>query len=123
MYFCTQNPIDIPDSILAQLGFKVQHALRAFTAKDRKSIKMCAENYPITEFYKTEDLITSLGIGEALVTVLDEKGAPTPLVHTPMMCAPKSRMDTISDQELDNIVESSKLAAKYNETIVFRKCL
>lgn len=114
--FCTQNPIDIPDSILAQLGFKVQHALRAFTAKDRKSIKMCAENYPITEFYKTEDLITSLGIGEALVTVLDEKGAPTPLVHT-MMCAPKSRMDTISDQELDNIVENSKLAAKYNETM------
>ena len=64
---------------LAQLGLKVQHALRAFTAADRKVIKQTAENYPETEFYKTEDLITQLGIGEALVTMLNEKGIPTPL--------------------------------------------
>jgi DNA helicase HerA-like ATPase len=114
--FCTQNPIDIPQSILAQLGFKIQHALRAFTANDRKAIKQCAQNYPETEFYKTEDLLTQLGIGEALVTVLDERGAPTPLVHT-MLCAPKSRMDTISKAELDAIVSTSKLAEKYNEVV------
>ena len=81
IFFCTQNPMDVPASVLAQLGLKVQHALRAFTAADRKVIKQTAENYPETEFYKTEDLITQLGIGEALVTMLNEKGIPTPLVH------------------------------------------
>ncbi|HDR67503.1 MAG TPA: DUF853 family protein, partial [Bacteroidaceae bacterium] len=82
VFFCTQNPADIPNDVLAQLGLKVQHALRAFTAKDRKDIKRVAENYPISEFYKTEDVITSLGIGEALVTALNEKGIPTPLAVT-----------------------------------------
>ena len=67
---------------LAQLGLKIQHALRAFTAADRKVIKQTAENYPETHSYKTEDLITQLGIGEALVTMLNEKGIPTPLAHT-----------------------------------------
>ncbi len=79
IYFCTQNPMDVPASVLAQLGLKMQHALRAFTAADRKVIKQTAENYPETEYYKTEDLITQLGIGEALVTALNEKGIPTPL--------------------------------------------
>jgi len=114
--FCTQNPIDIPEAVLGQLGFKIQHALRAFTAKDHKSIKQCAENYPITEYYAIENLLTQLGIGEAFVTVLDERGAPTPLVHT-MIRPPQSRMDTISQQELDTLVSSSRLAAKYNSTI------
>src|SRR5687767_9194040 len=72
--FCTQNPMDIPAPVLAQLGMKVQHALRAFTAADRKSIRQTAENYPETEFYITEDLITQLGIGEAFITLLNEKG-------------------------------------------------
>ena len=67
---------------LSQFGLKVQHALRAFTAADRKTIKQAAENFPETEFYKTEDLLTQMGIGEALVTLLNEKGIPTPLVHT-----------------------------------------
>src|SRR6185295_1167781 len=74
IFFCTQNPMDIPAGVLGQLGLKVQHALRAFTAADRKAIKQTAENYPETGFYKTEDLITQLGIGEALVTMLDERG-------------------------------------------------
>ena len=116
IYFCTQNPMDVPASILAQLGLKVQHALRAFTAADRKVIKQTAENYPETEFYKTEDLITQLGIGEALVSALNEKGIPTPLVHT-MLCAPRSRMDVLTQQEIDAINNSSKLVAKYNHTI------
>jgi uncharacterized protein len=116
VYYITQNPIDIPESILAQLGIKIQHALRAFTANDRKAIKQASQNYPETEFYKVEDLITALGIGEAIVTVLDERGNPTPLAHT-MMLAPESRMDTISDPELNSIVSSSGLTAKYNDEL------
>jgi DNA helicase HerA-like ATPase len=114
IYFCTQNPMDIPAPVLAQLGLKVQHALRAFTAADRKTIKQTAENYPETSFYKTEDLITQLGIGEALVTMLNEKGIPTPLVQC-MMAPPKSRMDILSDAEIDNIVSHSKINSKYSQ--------
>ena len=116
IFFCTQNPMDVPASVLAQLGLKVQHALRAFTAADRKVIKQTAENYPETNFYKTDDLITQLGIGEALVTMLNEKGIPTPLAHV-MLCSPRSRMDILTDAEIDNIVGKSKLAAKYNQSI------
>ena len=116
VFFCTQNPMDVPASVLAQLGLKIQHALRAFTAADRKTIKQTAENYPETEFYKTEDLITQLGIGEALVTILNEKGIPTPLVHT-MLCSPRSRMDILTAGEIDNIVSHSKLVVKYNGVI------
>ncbi len=116
IYFCTQNPMDVPASVLAQLGLKIQHALRAFTAADRKMIKQTAENYPETDFYKTEDLITQLGTGEALVTILNEKGIPTPLVHC-MLRAPQSRMDILSDAEIDTLVNKSNIAAKYNEII------
>jgi len=114
VFFCTQNPMDVPASVLAQLGLKIQHALRAFTAADRKTIKQTAENYPETEFYKTEDLITQLGIGEALITLLNEKGVPTPLVHT-MLFPPRSRMDILTEGEIDNIVSHSKLVTKYNQ--------
>lgn len=116
VFFCTQNPMDVPASVLSQLGLKVQHALRAFTAADRKTIKQAAENYPETEFYKVDDLITQLGIGEALVTMLNEKGIPTPLVHT-MMRPPQSRMDILTDQEVGSIVGGSKLAGKYNQQV------
>jgi DNA helicase HerA-like ATPase len=116
IYFCTQNPMDVPASVLAQLGLKVQHALRAFTAADRKVIKQTAENYPETEFYKTEDLITQLGTGEALVTILNEKGIPTPLVHC-MIRPPQSRMDILTEAEIDGIVSASKIASKYNQVI------
>jgi uncharacterized protein len=116
IFFCTQNPMDVPASVLGQLGLKVQHALRAFTAADRKVIKQTAENYPETEYYKTEDLITQLGIGEALVTMLNEKGIPTPLAHV-MLCAPRSRMDVLTDGEIDAIAGKSKLVAKYNQAI------
>lgn len=73
IFFCTQNPIDIPDAILSQLGLKIQHALRAFTAKDRDAIKKASENFPITSYYNIEDELLVLGIGEAFVTVLNEK--------------------------------------------------
>jgi uncharacterized protein len=116
IFFCTQNPMDVPASVLSQLGLKVQHALRAFTAADRKVIKQTAENYPETDFYKTEDLITQMGIGEALVTMLNEKGIPTPLAHT-MLLAPRSRMDILSDTEIDGVVGKSKIIGKYNQVI------
>lgn len=116
VFFCTQNPMDIPQAVLGQLGMKVQHALRAFTAADRKTIKQAAENYPETEYYKTEDLLTQLGIGEALVTMLNEKGIPTPLVHT-MMAPPRSRMDVLTDSEVTSLVGASKLANKYNNEV------
>ncbi len=116
IFFCTQNPMDVPASVLAQLGLKVQHALRAFTAADRKVIKQTAQNYPETTFYKTEDLITQMGIGEALVTMLNEKGIPTPLAHT-MLLAPRSRMDILTDAEIDGIVGASKIIKKYNQAI------
>jgi len=116
IYFCTQNPQDIPAGVLSQLGLKVQHALRAFTANDRKTIKEAANNYPETAYYKTEDILTAMGIGEALVTCLNEKGIPTPLAVT-YMCPPKSRMDILTDSEIDNLVAKSKIARKYNELV------
>ena len=116
IFFCTQNPMDVPASVLGQLGLKVQHALRAFTAADRTVIKQTAQNYPETSFYKTEDLITQMGIGEALVTMLNEKGIPTPLAHV-MLSSPRSRMDVLTETEMDALVASSSLVAKYNQTI------
>jgi uncharacterized protein len=116
IYFCTQNPMDVPASVLAQLGLKIQHSLRAFTAADRKMIKQTADNYPETTYYKTEDLLTQLGIGEALVTILNEKGIPSPLVHC-MIRPPQSRMDILSEAEIDALVNGSKIAAKYNQAI------
>ncbi|MGM0391003.1 MAG: helicase HerA-like domain-containing protein [Bacteroidota bacterium] len=116
VFFVTQNPTDVPKEILSQLGLKIQHSLRAFTANDRKAIKLTAENYPISEFYDTKTVLTSLGIGEALISVLDEKGRPTPLAAT-MMRAPGSRMDILSPEELNSIITNSSLANKYNKNI------
>jgi DNA helicase HerA-like ATPase len=116
LYFCTQVPGDIPDEILSQLGLKIQHALRGFTAKDRKQIEKAVENYPITEFYKADEVITQLGIGEAFVTGLNEKGIPTPLAYT-FMRAPLSRMDILSGQEINSIVSDSQLVNKYENEI------
>ncbi|HRE62142.1 MAG TPA: DUF853 family protein [Ferruginibacter sp.] len=116
IFFCTQNPMDVPASVLGQLGLKIQHALRAFTAADRKVIKQTAENYPETNYYKTEDIITQLGIGEALVTMLNEKGIPTPLAQV-MLCSPRSRMDVLSAGEVVDLLGKSKLVAKYNVSV------
>jgi hypothetical protein len=102
--------------VLGQLGLKVQHALRAFTANDRKDIKQTAENYPLSDFYKTDEIITQLGMGEALITCLNEKGIPTPLAAT-MLCAPKSRMDILTENEIDTLVSNSKITDKYNKEI------
>lgn len=116
IYFVTQNPADIPDSVLSQLGLKVQHALRAFTAKDRQAIKLAAQNYPLTDYYNVENLLTELGIGEAFVTALNEKGIPTPLTHT-LLRAPQSRMDVLTPSEIESITSRSSIIRKYNEVI------
>ncbi len=116
IYFITQNPMDVPSGILAQLGLKIQHALRAFTAKDRQEIKQTADNYPTSEFYNTSEVLTCLGIGEALVTALNEKGIPTPLAAT-MLRAPMSRMDVLTESEIQEINNKSKLVKKYSENI------
>lgn len=114
IFFVTQNPGDIPSSVLGQLGLKVQHALRAFTAKDRKNIKLAAENFPLSDFYKAAELLTTMGIGEAMVTGLSEKGRPTPLIHT-MLRAPASRMDVLTKAELNAAIDQSELVEKYAE--------
>ncbi|MBC6996030.1 DUF853 family protein [Neolewinella lacunae] len=116
IFFVTQNPADIPSDVLGQLGLKVQHALRAFTAKDRKAIKLASENYPLTEYYNVDTVLTELGTGEAFVTALDRKGRPTPLVRT-MLRAPESRMDILSATEIASLVRNSPLARKYNQDV------
>ncbi|MDI1318121.1 helicase HerA-like domain-containing protein [Flavobacterium sp.] len=116
VYFVTQNPMDVPASVLAQLGLKIQHALRAFTANDRQAIKQTADNYPTSKYYKTDEMLTSLGIGEAFVTALNEKGIPTPLAAT-MMRAPMSRMDVLVETEISEINAKSKLVRKYAEEL------
>jgi len=116
LIFCTQTPTDVPDAVLSQLGLKIQHALRAFTAKDRQAIKLTAQNYPETSFYNVPEYLTSLGTGEAFVTALDSKGRPTPLVAT-MMRAPMSRMDILTDTEIKALLDKSALKTKYNEVI------
>ncbi|MEM8528729.1 MAG: helicase HerA-like domain-containing protein [Bacteroidota bacterium] len=116
IFFITQNPADIPEDVLGQLGMKVQHALRAFTAKDRKAIRLAAQNFPETEFYEIDELLTQMGIGEAFVTVLNEKGIPTPLAHT-LLRAPQSRMDVLTDTEIKNIIKTSDLYDKYSKDV------
>ncbi len=114
--FCTQNPMDIPDMILSQLGLKIQHALRAFTAKDNESIKKMAKNFPISEFYDIEKTLTTLGTGEAFVTAIGENGNPTPLVMTKIF-PPESRMDAITDMELAAFLSISPIFALYKNPI------
>ena len=114
--FCTQNPMDIPEIILSQLGLKIQHALRAFTAKDNESIKKMAKNFPISEFYDIEKNLTTLGTGEAFVTTIGENGNPTPLVMTKIF-PPESRMDTITDAELVSFLSISPIFASYKNPI------
>ncbi len=116
VFYCTQNPQDVPAAVLSQLGLKVQHALRAFTAADRKTIQQAAQNFPESNYYKVEDILTQMGIGEALVTALNEKGIPTMLVHT-LMDPPTSRMDILQDSEVNELVNSSQLMRVYNQSL------
>lgn len=116
LIFCTQSPNDIPANVLSQLGLKIQHALRAFTAKDRTAMKLVAQNFPPSEHYDVEHLLTSLGIGEALLSALNAKGQPTPLIQC-MIRAPESRMGVLTEHELSQIALSSTLCSRYRTRI------
>jgi DNA helicase HerA-like ATPase len=110
VYFVTQVPDDVPGAVLGQLGNRVQHALRAFTPDDAKALKAAASTYPTSDFYDVEELLTSMGIGEAAVTLLSEKGVPTPVAHTRLR-APASRLAPADDVE--GAAKASPLFAKY----------
>ena len=115
VFFVTQSPKDVPSGVLAQLGNRVQHALRAFTPDDAKALKQAIATYPHTS-YDMEKLLTSLGIGEAVVTVLSDKGVPTPVAWTRMK-APNSLMDPSPQATMDAIVSASALRTKYADVV------
>ncbi len=116
VYFVTQAPTDVPSAVLSQLGHRVQHALRAFTPEDADALRKTARTFPMTDFYDVEKMLTSLGIGEAAVTVLSAKGVPTPLAATRLV-APDSQMAPIADERFAQLVAASSLQAKYGATI------
>jgi DNA helicase HerA-like ATPase len=116
VFFCTQLPTDVPNNVLSQLGARVQHALRAFTPDDQKALSKTVKTYPKTDVYDLESALTSLGIGEAIVTVLSENGAPTPVAWTRMR-APRSLMDTIGADAMTAAAKASPLQAVYGQTI------
>ncbi|WP_433671561.1 helicase HerA-like domain-containing protein [Nocardia sp. CA-136227] len=116
VFFCTQLPTDIPNAVLSQLGARVQHALRAFTPEDQAALSKTVRTYPKTATYDLEKALTSLGIGEAVVTVLSEKGAPTPVAWSRMQ-PPRSLMDTIGDDAIRSRAQQSTLYGKYGQTI------
>jgi len=116
VYFVTQAPTDVPSSVLAQLGNRVQHALRAFTPDDADALRKTTRTFPTTTHYDVEKTITSLGIGEALVTVLSPKGVPTPLAATRLL-PPDSLMAALPDEDLQARVAASPFRTKYGQTI------
>jgi uncharacterized protein len=116
IYFATQNPTDIPDTILGQLGNRVQHALRAFTPKDQKAVKVAAQTMRANPSFDTEKAITELGVGEALISFLDEKGRPN-IVQRGMIVAPGSKMGPMDTEEQLAIIYQSRFYSKYSNTI------
>jgi uncharacterized protein len=116
VFFITQLPTDLPDEVLAQLGHRVQHAVRAFTAKDAKGLKQAVQTFPTTEHYDLAQTLQSVGVGEAVVTVLDPRGVPTPVAAT-RLYAPASRMGPLTGEERTAIVSASPLEARYAERI------
>lgn len=116
VFFCTQLPTDVPNAVLSQLGARIQHALRAFTPDDQKALSKTVRTYPKTTVYDLENALTALGIGEAVVTVLSEKGAPTPVAWTRLR-PPRSLMDTIGVGEIRARAQASPLHEKYGRTV------
>lgn len=116
VYFVSQSPLDIPQNILGQLGLRVQHALRAFTPKDAATVKTVAQNFRPNPNLKTEQVITELGMGEALVSVLDEKGTPS-VVERVFICPPESRIGPLTDAERQRIMAASTIGRGYEQDI------
>ncbi len=116
VWFVTQNPADVPESVLGQLGNRVQHALRAFTPKDQKAVKSAADTLRANPAFNTLEAIQALGTGEALISFLDEKGSPS-VVERAMVIAPGSRMGPVNLDERNGLINHSPLAGKYDEEI------
>jgi DNA helicase HerA-like ATPase len=116
IYFVTQNPIDIPETVLGQLGNRVQHALRAFTPRDQKAVKSAAETFRANPKFKVEEVITELGVGEALVSFLDEKGIPG-VVERAKIVPPQSQIGPILPEERNQLIRSSVIYGVYEKQI------
>lgn len=116
IYFVSQSPMDIPEEVLGQLGMKIQHALRAFTPKEKKAVKTVAQNFRANPELDSVAAITDLGVGEALVSVLDAKGAPS-MVERTLICPPQSRIGPLSDEERATIVSRSPMGGRYEEAM------
>ncbi len=116
VYFVSQSPLDIPDNVLGQLGNRVQHALRAFTPRDQKAVRSAAETFRSNPGLKVDRVITELGVGEALVSMLDEKGSPTP-VERALICPPASRIGPVTPAERVRIIDASPLKGQYDATV------
>lgn len=115
VYFVTQNPLDLPETVLGQLGNRVQHALRAFTPRDQKAVRAAAETFRPNPKLKVAKAITELAVGEALVSVLDEKGSPT-MVERALMYPPRSRLNPLTAEERTQIIRNSVLYGHYEKT-------
>ena len=116
VYFVTQNPDDVPQDVLGQLGNKVQHALRAFTPRDRTAIRAAAESFRPNPELDTETVLTELGVGEALVSVLDEKGSPT-VVQRTLIVPPRSKIGPLDEAVRQERIKRSPFAATYTTTV------
>ena len=116
VYFISQSPLDIPEDVLGQLGHRVQHALRAFTPKDQKAVKAAAQTFRARKGVDVETAITELGTGEALASVLDEKGSPTPVARI-LVRPPESRIGPLTDAERREHLQRSPLAGRYDESV------
>jgi len=116
VYFITQSPLDVPESVLGQLGNRVQHALRAFTPKDQKAVRAAATTFRQNPALDTETAITQMGVGEALVSVLENKGIPG-MVERVLVSPPRSRIGPVSEQERADIVRSSPFAGRYERAL------
>lgn len=116
VYFITQNPMDIPENVLGQLGNKIQHALRAFTPKDQKSVKAVAQSFRANETFDTEKALLELETGEALISFLDEKGAPSIVERAKMLC-PQGQIGPITEEERAEAISNSGLERKYGKTL------
>lgn len=116
VYFVTQNPADVPETVLAQLGNRVQHALRAYTPREQKAVKVAAETFRPNPDFSTEEVITQLGTGEALVSVLEDKGVPS-IVGRTLIRPPSGRIGPISPQERQAVMSTSPVGGLYDEAI------
>ncbi len=116
VYFVTQNPLDVPDTVLAQLGNRVQHALRAYSPREQKAVKTAAETFRQNPDFNTEEAITNLGVGEALVSMLQAKGIPS-MVERTMMRPPSSRLGPLTADERRKLIAMSPIAGQYDETV------